>query len=93
MRERDTRKVLKELRHLCKANGIELAADPSRGKGSHVALIFREIKSGKAVSFVIAGGNTISPGVQRNILKYLTDLATKVAFAEVVRRLLEYLFK
>jgi len=90
MRGRDTRKTLKELRHLCNANGIEVTV--VHAKGSHVALIFEDRKTGKTVRIVIAGHGEISPGVQRNSLKYLGDLATRVALAEIVRRILETIF-
>ena len=91
MRRRNTRKVLRELRRLCDANGIDVTVVP--GKGSHRGLIFEGRKSGQKVRIVISGGKEISPGVQRGALRYLGDLAVRVALAQVLRKIFEVVFK
>ncbi len=91
MRGRDTRKTLKEIGRSCIANGIELSV--IRAKGSHRGLIFEDRKRGRTIRIVIAGHGEISPGVQRNSLKYLGGLATRDAFAELVRKILEAVFR
>ncbi len=92
MRGQDTRKTLRKLRRICDANGIELLVLPA-GKGSHLALLFQDRASGDKIKIIIAGHKDISAGVQRGALRYLRDLATRVALAEALRRILEAVFK
>lgn len=92
MRARDRRKTLKKLRRMCDANGIDLTVLPG-GRGPHKALLFEDRASGEKVTITISGGKEISPGVQRGSLKYLRDLATRMALAKAVRRILEAVFK
>jgi hypothetical protein len=66
---------------------------PDNGKGSHQGLVFRDRKTGENVRIVISGDKEISPGVQREVLKFLRGLATRLALAEAVRRILEAVFK
>lgn len=93
MRPRDLRKTLQQIRSVCGANGIDVEVIPEKGKGSHRGLLFEDRKTGKSVRIVISGDKEISPGVQRNALKYLRELAVRAAPAEVVRRILEAIFK
>ena len=81
------------MRNLCRAAGIELSVDASRGKGSHQALIFRDSKTGAAHSIVIAGHKEISPGVQREAIRYVSGLTTRVELAAAIKRVLEQYFK
>ncbi len=101
MRPKNTRKTLKEVRRRGKTNGIEVEVIPGRGKGSHVTIVFRDSSHVDVhVKLTIPGDEEISPGVQRGCLKRLTEIiqdalgpATRVALAEMVRRILESLFK
>ena len=77
---------------MCDANGIDLTVI-SAGRGSHQALLFRDRASGDKVKIVIAGHKEISAGVQRGALRYLRELATRVALAEELRRILEAVFE
>ena len=101
MRPKNTRKTLKEVRRRCKANRIEVEVIAGRGKGSHLTIVFRASSPADVqVKLTIPGDEEISPGVQRGCLKRLTEIiqdalgsAPRVALAEMVRRILESLFK
>lgn len=56
-------------------------------------MLFRDRATGEEVKIVIAGHKDISPGVQRGALRYLRELATRVALAEALRRILEAVFE
>lgn len=84
MRARDTRKTLRELKALCRDHGLELSEVTKRGKGSHRSLLFRDPKTGEAVSLVIAGHEEISPGVQRGLLEYVRTLAGRIALGVAI---------
>jgi hypothetical protein len=87
MRPKDTRKALGDIARLCRAHGLEVELQRAKGKGSHQALIFCDPRSGARVPLVIAGGQDISPGVQRKVLSYLRTLAGRLAAAEAARAL------
>jgi len=93
MRARNTRKVLQELRRLCRAKGLELEIDKAAGKGSHQAAIIRDARNGSYVKFVIPGHDELSPGVQRAVLAYVLGLTPRVPVAQSVRLILEGLFE
>ena len=92
MRSRNYRQTLQDLKHLCRKRGIEVEVLLDAGKGSHRGIQFRDKKTGEVVRVVIAGHKDISPGVQRDIVKYLASIS-KIAVAEAVRAILEGLFK
>lgn len=87
----DARKFKRELRKLCRSYGLEVTEDRARGPGSHTGLIFSDRETGIRLTLVIPGKKEISPGVQRNALKYFADLGTRVALAEIIRRILEHI--
>jgi len=93
MRARNTRKVLQELRRLCRAQRLELELDRAAGKGSHQAIIIRDARNGLYVKFVIPGHDEVSPGVQRNVLKYVAGLTPRNPVAQSVQLILEELFE
>jgi hypothetical protein len=84
MKPRDTRKSIAAAKELCKKHGIAFELIKEKGKGSHQALLFKDITTNESVKIVIAGGDQISPGVQRGILKYLREVSRAVKVAEVV---------
>jgi predicted RNA binding protein YcfA (HicA-like mRNA interferase family) len=92
MQARDTRKAIRDLKQLCKSHGIELVVLSTRGKGSHQGLVFKDPKTGQSVTLTIANHKEISPGVQREVLKYAASLAPRLALGEAVRLILERLF-
>jgi predicted RNA binding protein YcfA (HicA-like mRNA interferase family) len=92
MRPRNYRATIKELRRLCGKRGIEVLEEPDKGKGSHRGLIFRDTATGEVVPVVISGHKDISPGVQRELIKYLKSIASRVTIAEIVRIILQNLF-
>ena len=55
MRNKNTRKALKELSKKSSANGIDMLVEPKKGKGSHKGLWFRDRKTGEELHFVISG--------------------------------------
>ncbi len=91
MHHLNSKKFLAELNRRCRRNVIELHVLPA--KGSHIALIFESPKGKEQFRIVLSGGKEISPGVQRNILKYVEKLASKLALAAVVRKILKALFE
>jgi predicted RNA binding protein YcfA (HicA-like mRNA interferase family) len=93
MKARPTRKVVQELTLLCKELQIDLTVEPARGKGSHQGLVFTDPTTGNSVTITIPGTKDVSPGVQREILKYLAGLATHVVLAEIIRELLERILR
>ncbi|WP_298240284.1 hypothetical protein [uncultured Bradyrhizobium sp.] len=92
MKPKDARKLLRDLRAVCRKHGLELELDEARGKGSHRALRFRDPDTGEEISIVIPGHKAVSPGVQREILIYLAKVAAKVTIAEIVKAIFERLF-
>ncbi len=92
MKHITTRKALKELRTLCRRNGIIVTIVPKDGPGSHQGLIFEDSKTGQKIRIVIAGKKDISPGVQRNVLKYLSEKSGNVAIAKIVKKIFESIF-
>ena len=93
MRKYNTRKSLRELSKKCKANEIDMLVEPRKGKGSHKGLWFRDRKTGEELHFVISGKKEISPGVIRNVSKYLADLSLRVALAAVLKKIWDSVFE
>ncbi len=92
MKPRNTRKTVSELKRLCRKNGVEVEVILDDGKGSHCGILFRDMATGQEVKIVIPGHKEISPGVQRELLKYLAGIAVRIALAETVRAILHGLF-
>jgi hypothetical protein len=92
MRPIQTRKAIRDLKRLCRQHGIEVIEDRARGKGSHHGLIFRDPKTNESVLLVIPSQKEISPGVQREVLKYVASIGIHVAVAEIVQEILRRLF-
>jgi hypothetical protein len=91
MKPQDQRKFLQQLRALCRQNSVELIEEDK--PGSHKGLIIRDDKTGESVTLVIADRREVSPGVQRQILKYLGKQAARLAIAETVREIFEEIVK
>ena len=89
MQPRETRKAIRDLKRLCKTHGIEFNIVP--GRGSHQGLVFHDPKEGTYISITIAGHKEISPGVQRQTLKYIGQIS-KIALAVSVKKILEQIF-
>jgi hypothetical protein len=92
MKALDTRKAIADLRHMCKARGIEVSVDTSGGKGSHQGLLFHDPKTNEYVRLVIPGHKELSPGVQRKTLETMGRLAIRVGLATVIREILRHIF-
>lgn len=93
MRNKNTRKALKELSKKSSANGIDMLVEPKKGKGSHKGLWFRDRKTGEELHFVISGKKEISSGVVRNVSKYLADLSLRVDLAAILKKIWDSVFE
>jgi hypothetical protein len=93
MRPLNKRQTVNEIKRLCRARGIEVEIVPARGGGSHEALVFKDTVTGEAVQLTIANHKDISPGVQRKILQWAAEKAIRMGIAEIVRQILDQLFK
>jgi predicted RNA binding protein YcfA (HicA-like mRNA interferase family) len=89
MKAQDIRKFTHRLGVLCAESDVELKIE--RKRGSHLGLIIRDPKTDQKVTLVIARHKEVSPGVQREILKHATWLASRVALGELVREIIERL--
>ncbi len=93
MKHLDTRKTIKKLKRICAENGIDVIVVTRVGSGSHVGLIFKSRETGETVKLVFSGDRDISPGMQRNILRYVSEIVTVVSFAQLLHRILEKIFR
>jgi hypothetical protein len=93
MQPLDARKAIRDLSRLCKEHGLELTRLPAKGKGSHQGLLFRDPKTNQSVVLVIPGHKELSPGVQRETLKYTAGLGIRVSLALIIREILKRIFK
>jgi hypothetical protein len=80
MKHRDQRKFLQHIRALSRERGLEMAEDQK--SGSHKGLIIRDETSGERITVVIADHREISPGVQREVLKFLAGRAAHSELAK-----------
>jgi hypothetical protein len=92
MRPLETRTFLKDLNRWCKRSRLELVRVPSKGKGSHQGLVFRRQSEG-SLTVVIPGHCDLSPGVQRELLRYVLEQTARVSIAVEVYDILACLFQ
>ncbi len=74
MKSVDTKPAIRDLRTIADRIGIEVTVVAGRGKGAHQALLFRDTKSNETVSITISTKSSITPGVQRALLRYLAGM-------------------
>ena len=94
MKPIDRRKFFIALHRGCKARGLILVEDPDAGGGSHGSLNFDSVSGGKSLRLVIAYAREISPGVQRGMLRYVSqqiDVRTAAADSSLARSVFELL--
>jgi predicted RNA binding protein YcfA (HicA-like mRNA interferase family) len=91
LRPRDAGKLIRDLKVLSAEHGIEVSA-LANNRGSHRGLIIRDPKTGESITLVIPGQKTISPGIQRSIIKYVARLAES-SITTALRTILHTLFK
>jgi hypothetical protein len=89
MRELDTDKFIRALRQSCKDSKLKLEIENK--KGSHKGLVIQDPETNQSVTLVIAGHGKVSPGVQREIIRFLASKAARVALAEVIREIVQRL--
>jgi hypothetical protein len=92
MRPLPTRTFLKDLNRRCRQSGLELVRIPSKGKGSHQGLVFRGHSEG-SLKVVIPGHCDLSPGVQRELLRYVLEQTTRTSIAVEIYDILADLFQ
>ncbi|MCH8999690.1 MAG: hypothetical protein IID48_15700 [Proteobacteria bacterium] len=86
-------KTLKAIRRGCAGQGINVELIKRKGSGSHRGVAFSRDGARRGVVIVIAGGDEISPGVQRRVLDDLLRRSEKNPLAGDVHRILERIFR
>ena len=89
MKDIETRKAIQALKKLCKKRGIELTT--TSGRGSHVAMVFRDIETDKTLKIVVGGHGTISAGVQRDTITYVENATKWLGVAKLAATVLKIL--
>ena len=86
-------KAFKAIRKGCAKDGIVVEVDERRGPGSHRGVVFRREGKARGVVVVIAGGDEISPGVQRRVLADLSMRSETNPLAGEVHRIVDWVFR
>lgn len=93
MKTLNSHKTLKAIRKSCAGQGINVELIKRKGSGSHRGVVFTRNDAPRGVVIVIAGGDEISPGVQRRVLSDLLRRSEKNPLAGDVHRILERIFR
>ena len=96
MKPVDRRKLFSALHRGCPARGLALEEDADAGAGSHGSLIFYGAANTTPLRLVLAYSREISPGVQRGMLRYVSqqaDVRSSPADRGLARAVLELLQK
>ena len=73
MKPVDRRKLFSALHRGCPARGLALEEDADAGAGSHGSLIFHGASDTDPLRLVLVYSREISPGVQRGMLRYVSQ--------------------
>jgi len=92
MRAIDTRKALQELNRVSKRNGLSFERLPRKGAGSHQGIVFRAVATSETVTVVIPGHSDLSPGVQRELIRYVRGIVDRAPAAALVLEVLTVVF-
>ncbi len=86
MKDQNKRRFIKKLRAACAAEQIEVAVDPSAGKGDHFGLSFTDKKTGENLRLILDAKNSkeIGCNVLRKTYRFLLIKATSIAIAKVI---------
>lgn len=84
MKAIEYRKAKRDIARACRDHGIEFKEIPVSKGGSHVNWLFIRTVTGKTIRVVVVSGRELSPGVQREILKYLERQAAGDSLAAAV---------
>lgn len=88
-----TRDFLKELRAFLDTHGIDVVIETDHGKGSHIGVVLKHRSTGHSATYVLAGGNEVSPGVQRRLGARAIEWAAKSAVHALAAEAFKEIFK
>lgn len=90
MKARQTRVFMRDLGRMCRENDLEMTKHPARG--SHMSIVIKNPQTDQSITFVITSHKEVSPGVQREVLKYVGSIAGRLALGELLHDILKRLF-